>query len=150
MSQQRAAKSSKTSVDLTQAVNFDEFTLKENDCFGRLWDPRENDCAVCADCQLCGIVFNEKTVKAKRKQLEAEKGPFLDQVKPLSNEAANNLNNSILGMITDGDSISINDLYDAVKKLTKSKDKVFIERESQAFLDAHGFVIENGILTHKI
>jgi uncharacterized Fe-S cluster-containing radical SAM superfamily enzyme len=53
-------------------------TTEQTDCFGKEWDARANECCVCADETLCGILFNEK-VKTKKLTFEIEKGPLLDQ-----------------------------------------------------------------------
>lgn len=43
----------------------------EDPCFGKHFDLTEDECKVCGDCNLCQIVFNQKTVKL-RSEMESK------------------------------------------------------------------------------
>jgi len=68
-----------TKVDLLVPVVPGDLQPEEKtDCFGVEYSPRDSTCSLCADIDLCGIVFQEK-VKDKKLTFEIENGPLLDQ-----------------------------------------------------------------------
>ena len=73
----RERKTDRTKVDLTKPV---EITgMSDDNCFGKEWDMGTNDCSVCADNILCGIIFSETALKNKAAKMQEKYGVFLDQ-----------------------------------------------------------------------
>jgi hypothetical protein len=54
-------------------------TTEQSDCFGREYSPHASECAMCADNELCAILWAEN-IKGKKAIFEAEHGPLLDSV----------------------------------------------------------------------
>ena len=52
-------------------------TEEQSDCFGQEYNPRDRDCSICSDIQLCGLVYAEKT-KDKKVAFEIQHGPLMD------------------------------------------------------------------------
>ena len=50
-------------------LNIEDLSQSE-DCFGRAWDPQHRACSVCADVDICGVVFQEKVVIPKTKKFD--------------------------------------------------------------------------------
>ena len=73
----RVPKQDTTKVDLTKPVTV---APAEDGCFGREWDMRTNECSVCADNLVCGIVFSENGLKDKVREIEEKNGGFLDEI----------------------------------------------------------------------
>jgi len=66
----RKAKVDRTEVDLLQPVNVGELKqlIKDDDCFGKEWNPQHKDCSICADVEVCGIIYQDtKVIPAKDK-----------------------------------------------------------------------------------
>ena len=68
-----------TGFDLNKPVNLDNFTLKEDDCFGLEWTIHDPICLACHSYEICSMVLHNENRK-KIKKLTEEKGPFLDTV----------------------------------------------------------------------
>ena len=69
----------KTKVDLLVPVTPESVMPEEvTDCFGQEFQARNSDCSLCADGDLCQIVYTEK-VKDKKKDFEVEHGPLMDE-----------------------------------------------------------------------
>lgn len=74
----RVVRQSKTEVDLLVPIS--QVTLppvEEGDCFGKMWDIKHTQCQVCADSEICGILFSEK-VADREAEIEKENNKFLD------------------------------------------------------------------------
>ena len=73
----REPKKDATEVDLTIPLN--KAALTKQGCFGKEWDVTANECRVCADRDVCGILFKD-VVDAKAEEHEAATGStFLDK-----------------------------------------------------------------------
>lgn len=68
-------------VNMTKPVDVKEVTanIEDQDCFTFLWQPDDKLCAACADCEMCGIIYNHRLNK-KVKRVEKEKGGYLDNM----------------------------------------------------------------------
>ena len=58
-------------VDLTEPllpIDIEKFGSDEDPCFGKLYDLTEDECKRCGDCTICGIVFNQGTLKLRAEQ----------------------------------------------------------------------------------
>ena len=65
-------------VDLTIPIDKTKITTQEGDCFGKEWDPETKECAMCADSEVCGIIFDDQ-VRSTISKKESE-SKYLDQV----------------------------------------------------------------------
>lgn len=81
-------KPSFTDVDLSKPLKKSAIHVPENDCFGQVWDAYDKACQVCADSEVCCILFSD-VVKKKvhEKELEAKNAgaAFLDTAEMLRN-----------------------------------------------------------------
>lgn len=70
-----------SNIDLTIPVKPKELmaNIQEDDCFSRLWQADNKLCAICADNEVCGILYHKRQSK-KVKELEKQKGGFLDSI----------------------------------------------------------------------
>lgn len=73
----REPKDVKTDVDFTVPIN--KAAIKLDGCFGKEWDVATKECKVCAERDLCGIIFKD-VVDAKANEQEEKLGSlFLDK-----------------------------------------------------------------------
>ena len=73
----RRAHRTKMEVDLTKPLDLSTVKADDGSCFGKMFDPRTDECQSCADSDVCCILY-ERIVKKKVRSVEEEKGPFLD------------------------------------------------------------------------
>lgn len=58
-------------VDMTKPllpIDISKFGGEDDPCFGKLWDLTEDACKRCGDNTICGILFNQKTLKLRDKE----------------------------------------------------------------------------------
>jgi len=67
-------------ADLGKPIQLGDYMnyVREDDCFGRAWEAKSEDCAICADCDICSIIVADKQSKMV-KEKEA-KEVFLDMM----------------------------------------------------------------------
>jgi len=63
----RTRKTKKTKMDLSKPVDITKIPLKDEDCFGKEHDLRANECKMCHDSELCGIIYSANQKKAVKK-----------------------------------------------------------------------------------
>ena len=73
----RQPKEQKSKVDIKKPVHLP--ADKDGGCFGVEWDMTTNECSLCADNIVCGIVYGQTTLKNNVQKVVAEKGHFLDE-----------------------------------------------------------------------
>lgn len=61
----RVAKNDGRKVDLLKPV---KEKPSSDDCFGNLWDLTAQECKLCADCTVCGIVYDRKISESLARQ----------------------------------------------------------------------------------
>lgn len=66
---ERKKRVKKTEVSRLKPLNIDDLS-QSDDCFGKAWDPQHRLCSVCADVDICGVVFQEKVVIPKKKKFD--------------------------------------------------------------------------------
>lgn len=66
---ERKKRATKTEVSRLKPLNIDDLS-QSDDCFGKAWDPQHRLCSVCADVDICGVVFQEKVVIPKKKKFD--------------------------------------------------------------------------------
>jgi len=74
----RNAKTEKTKMDLLQPVNVGELKqlIKDDDCFGKEWNPQHKDCSICADVEVCGIIYQDTKVMPAKVKFDKETLPL--------------------------------------------------------------------------
>lgn len=139
---ERVAKKVKLEVDLTKPVNLEDFPIDENDCFGGEWDMMQKECQLCADNEICGILFGNRVVKPRIKEFEEKQGqPFLDL-----------MDFSLIDteQIKDGlDGMTVAAFFEFVKKMAKASDDVAVKEWVKRFLVENGYGIENSVIYKK-
>lgn len=66
-------------VDFTIPLDHQKFMEKATSCFGKMWNITTNECAQCADRDVCGIIYRAVPDK-KAEELEEKNGTkFLDR-----------------------------------------------------------------------
>ena len=101
----------------------------EDDCFGKMWDPQHRSCSVCADVDVCGIIFQETQVIPAKKKFDRETVPL-----DLTNLQAVNWT-SLIALIASyeiaEEPMTYDELFEYIKEVGKTKDdytvKIFIE-----------------------
>jgi len=66
---ERKKRAKKTEVSRLKPLNIDDLS-QSDDCFGKAWDPQHRLCSICADVDICGVVFQEKVVIPKKKKFD--------------------------------------------------------------------------------
>lgn len=134
-----------TEKDLTVLLKPEELMSDDpEDCFGREWDPRDKDCSLCHDVEICGIVRQADIQKAKKK-IEREKGPFLDET-AFEKVPVEKLVETIRQYAEDDDPALYEEIEEAVEKTARTKDKVAIREYITRLLPRHNLQIieQNG------
>lgn len=80
MAAKRTPKNEAIIRDLTEPLDITTVVVDPNECFGQAWDPRTDECKLCADSVVCSIVKKKGVVAKAAKQEEAE-GPYLDMAR---------------------------------------------------------------------
>lgn len=66
-------------LDLTVPIDKTIIKMSTGDCFGKMWDMSSKECPMCADRDVCSIMFKD-LVDARGKEIEKEVGSkFLDE-----------------------------------------------------------------------
>jgi len=134
----------KPQVDLTVPVDID--VLKSDDpCFGELWDPRDNNCAVCHAIEVCGILYQEK-IKTKKRSFEKEHGPMLDQ-EQYAHVNFDTVATSIQKAADKGQFFTVEDLKYTVATLAKCKDDTSTMEYIRRMLPKYNMTIQNNLIT---
>ncbi len=125
---ERTKRDKKSDVDRIKPLNIEELS-KATDCFGSMWDPTHRSCSVCADVDICGVVYQETQVLPKKAKFDKEK--------PLDTASFDKVNWDKLTKLVskyqeDGDPLSYEELLQLITDMSNFKDdytvKVFIEK----------------------
>ena len=127
---ERRKKDKKTPGTLLEPINTDSLQVTNaDDCFGKMWDPQHRACSVCADVEVCGIIFQEAQVIPAKKKFDKDTVPL-----DLTNLHAVNwdrLKLVIVKYTKEGDLMTYDELFEYVQKVAKTKDtytiKIYIE-----------------------
>lgn len=65
----RQKRTKKTEISRLKPLNIEDLS-QSDDCFGKAWDPQHRMCSVCADVDICGVVYQEKVVIPKTKKFD--------------------------------------------------------------------------------
>ena len=117
--------------------------IPDEDCFGKMWDMRARACQVCADNEVCSIMYAD-VVKAKVKAVEDKYPTMLDYADlSLIDEG------SIMDMITKGSGkLTVQELVDELKKQSRLDDDVAMVEWVKRFREQteKAFSIKKGIV----
>lgn len=77
----RRTKPSFPALDLTKPVDTEAMLQQtpSESCFSHEWEPTHKLCCVCADSEICGVLFNSRLTK-KVREIEEENGGYLDNM----------------------------------------------------------------------
>jgi hypothetical protein len=124
----RAKRTKKTEVSRLKPLNIDDLS-QSDDCFGKAWDPQHRLCSICADVDICGVVYQEKVVIPKKKKF--------DESLPLDLLDFSKVDWAKIGKLVkkyqdDGEPMTYEELMRYIKDLANIKDefmiKLFIEK----------------------
>ena len=68
-------------LDLSKPLDLSVVKVDDGTCFGKMWDPRENDCQICADRDICCAVKEMLVVKGRSAELDAGAPKRLDRAR---------------------------------------------------------------------
>ncbi len=119
-------------VDMSKPVNKKEIMsqIDSEDCFSREWHPEDKLCSMCADMELCGILFHARQNK-RVKQLEKEEGGFLDTT---DFEAIDK--DSLFGWLS-AKSRTTQQLFDQIKLMSNCPDDDTVKYWMKSFIVSH-------------
>lgn len=125
---ERTKRTTKLDVSRLKPINIEELS-QSDDCFGKAWDPQHRSCSVCADVDICGVVFQDKVVIPKKDKFE-ESLPL-----DMTNFDAVNWDKMSLLVskyLQDGAPLTYEELFELVQNTSKNKDtyitKLYIEK----------------------
>lgn len=125
-------------------------SLKEDDCFGKEWRLDATDCAICADANVCAIVFRQQ-MKPEEKALTDAHGPFLDSTVLPKDEVLLKLAEKVAEKQRAGEPLTVERLTQfLMTNLIKTKDTRLAELTIQRMIDLCPSVyVEGGNLLSK-
>lgn len=121
-------------VDITSIQTSD-------DCFGNLWKSTDKSCVKCSMYDICMVITKSKN-DAKAKDIRDQTGGFLDELDwtlvPWSDIVEN--------IIMNDGKITLKDLRDTVKVLSKCVDQKTVNYKVQNFLIENNIKVTEGCL----
>ncbi len=137
-------------VDLARPLSKEakkDIAMKENDsCFGLEWDNADNNCAICADNELC-CIFHRSVVDKKSKSIEKARGIFY-----LDRTDFENIDKEKLLFQIDlkSGTMTSAELIDYLKNEAKTSDDVAVVEWLKEFKKESGkFSIKEGLVYFK-
>lgn len=139
-----AHKEKKYNFDLTIPIDLSVMELRDDDCFGKAWDASNNDCARCADREVCAILY-KALVDKRAKDVEKKIGSkFLDEA-----DFDNLTTKKLLSFIKSGETTS-KDLLEEGMRLANCDDVMAVKEHIKAWVKENDFVsIKGGIVWLK-
>lgn len=128
-------------LDLTVPIDLSTMEIKDDDCFGKAWDTASNDCARCADRDVCAILF-KALVDKRAKQVEEKIGTkFLDEAD------FDNLNTKNLKKFIKSGKTTAKDLLEEGMRLSNCDDVMAVKEHIKTWVKENSFVsIKGGIV----
>ena len=142
---ERTKKKEATEVDLSKPISGQSLpTIAENDCTGKLWDPKDKACMYCAEFELCGILY-EAGVRERASALRINKTAFFSE-DPFHALDREKLKEQYLGC-------TVSELFEAIQK-TISKHETVTDEEIVGWIKEFvsmdsEIAIKGGILISK-
>lgn len=145
----KAKKPPKQKIDLFKPIKAEDFMDKvtNNDCFGNLWDGAYTECKTCGVEAVCATICR-KNHKAQEKKLEQQEGPYLDQVRELSEAQQSKIVSFVKASELDNP-VTSSELFSTIKKLMKTKDDVAAVQYVKRFVRGNGLKISEGKVYSK-
>lgn len=126
-------------------LNIDDLS-QSSDCFGKIWDAQHRLCSVCADVDICGVVYQEKIVIPKKKKFDVSLPLDLLDFKKVDWAKIGRL---VKKYQDDGEPMTYEELMRYVGQLANIKDpfmiKLFIEKSlkpNNLMCTEHGEIID--------
>jgi len=135
----RSAKDKKSAEpDFSKPLNLAELEkfVDGDDCFGSLWDLRAKECPMCADKEMCGVLYNEN-LRRKVKEFEQEEEVIMldrSDFEALDGIDAALINGDVVGDVI---GMQVGDFIDAIMSKANTSD------EEAAVLWAKRFIKRN-------
>lgn len=118
----------------------------EDDCFSQMWDMSTRACQICADNEVCGILYAD-VVKAKVQVFESTHSPTLDKA-----DLSLICEEEVMQLITSkSGSLTATELVDYLKKKARLDDDIAIVEWIKRFREHTGkaFSIREGVVYAK-
>jgi len=133
----KQSRETKQEVDLTTLLDPEQLRSENpDDCFGVEWDPQDTDCSVCHDVEICGIL-KQKELHGRKKKIEKEKGPFLDQTS-FESVPIEKIVQNLIQYAEDDDPATYEELEETIGTSARTKDIVAIREYIKTMLPRHG------------
>ena len=144
----RKIKTTKQEINLLEPVILSDI-ISPDDCFGLEYDPRSNDCSICADLELCGIKY-QTVVQKKKKEFEDQNGPMLDEV-DFKAVDWKKIEIKALEYEELGEPMKFEELMEAIMIIAKIKDSTAAAEYIKRSLPNTNLILENGkVLCQKV
>lgn len=125
-------------VDFTKPVFAKDMAIKENDCLGKEWDPYDKACTYCAECELCGVLYQQphnKRVKEAEDKAKEKGTPFLDTAYNIHTLGiTDKFHGIVLRKDSEGDPVSKYDVVDMFREKYNISDEVVVVEWIKKFL----------------
>jgi len=126
-------------LDLSKPLQRSAIYIPPDDCFGKEWDAYDKSCQVCADCDVCGILFSD-LVKKKVHEVELQEknrgAAFLDTAEMFRN--LDGLKDKMSKLVIKRDAtdnpLTVEDLVEYVKDKYNISDDVAIKEWIKTFV----------------
>lgn len=145
----RVPKTEKTLIDPLKPVKDAKFNISDDDCFGRLWDPKTKECSMCADETLCSIVYQDN-LKKQVKKIEEQEHKFLDQVKTIEPSYLDILEQEIKQRDLDDSPMTSQELVLKLMENSNIKDERAGIEKTREFIQSRPVFLHNKKIYHKL
>jgi len=137
----RTPKEKRTDMDYTVPIDSNDFNLDEQDCFGNMWDIRDKMCGICADNELCMIIYQDKIKKQKMQFDNSEK-------KSLDMGDFNKVNwkkivELVVKLNNEGNPLTYEELFEAIKSLSNITEKSILDIYITSNIPVHNLYIKD-------
>lgn len=123
--------------------------VKDNDCFGKGWSASESACSICHDSIACSVIYQDIR-KSKEKELSKKQGPYLDEVKKLTPEQLDKVENIIKETHEDGEPTTVDEMVQFFMKKMCTKDELVATEAIREFITSRVNVYtKKGLFYHK-
>lgn len=144
----RKPRAEKPAADSTKLFDLPE--LDKDDCFGQLWDPEERDCSICAHNALCGSVYSRTVLKSKQQAMQAQHGPFLSDVRPLTDAERLTIGTKLIAALEKGKVLTTQGVVNKLMGILATKDKSLAIEELRRIVEVSGQLkVKKGLVSIK-
>ena len=136
----RRPRKEKLDIDLSVPIDIKNLVLDSKDCFGNMWKPGCSECNICADNDICAILYKD-TIGQKVAVITEENGPFADE-----HDFDNVSWDKFAKLIKDGNEYEFDDIIEIVKKASNCENHETCYHQVVNWATANSFGIEGGII----